>query len=139
MKVKDRKGKHSSRRASEVRTVVNFELTWHSSRVKQRVAELERSVEDLTKQLIASKLENDSLKAKNQLAPPGCVPQRMAPESIPIVPDESYPGVEVVIQRRNLQASQYVPSASQFSQSLVVQPPTGTGEQTPNSYSRTIC
>jgi hypothetical protein len=107
--------------------------------VKQTITELERRVEDLTGQLIAIKLENDSLKAENQLAPPGCIPQRMAPESIPIVPEENYPGVEAVMQRRNLQASQYAPNTSQFSQSLAVQPPIGTGEQTFNSYSRTIC
>jgi hypothetical protein len=33
--------------------------------VKQTIAELESRVEDLTKQLIATKLENGSLKAEN--------------------------------------------------------------------------
>jgi len=108
--------------------VEDFELTWHRLRVKHTIADLERRAEDLAKQLIALKLENDSLKAENQLAPIGCIPQQMPPDLIPIVPNESYPGVEAVIRRRNSQASQYVPNTSQFAQPLVVQPPMGTGE-----------
>jgi hypothetical protein len=93
--------------------------------VKQTIAELERRVEDLTKQLIAAKLENDSLKEENQLNPPGCIPQTIAPELVPISdPDAIYPGMEVVSQRRNHHMAPYLPvaSQSQFSQSLVPGP-----------------
>jgi hypothetical protein len=92
--------------------------------VKQTIAELERRVEDLTKQLIATKLENDSLKEENQLPFPGSIPQTMPPDMAPTI-DHSiiYPGAEVVAQRRNFPMVQYVPPASQFSQSLMVQGP----------------
>lgn len=107
----------------------DFELTRHRLRVKQTIAELERRVKDLTKQLVAAKLENDSLKAENQLAPPGSIPRQMALDLIPLDDaSENYPGLEVVLRRRNLQASQYMPTNSQFAQSSMVSMPMGTGE-----------
>jgi len=111
--------------------------------VKQTIAELERRVEDLTKQLIAVKLENDSLKEENQLNPPGCIPQTIAPELVPISdPDIIYPGMEVVSQRRNHMA-QYMPidsQLSQLSQSMIAAGPAapGPGKKTFDSYARTI-
>jgi len=111
-------------------------------RVKQTVAELERRVEDLTKQLIAAKLENDSLKAENQLNPPGCIPLTLAPELLPVDdPNIIYPGMEVVSRRKHLHMAQYMPNASQFSQSMMVQGPIGpigTGKKTFDSYARTM-
>lgn len=105
-----------------------FELTWHRLRVKQTIAQLESRVEDLTQQLIATKLENDSLKAENQLAPPGSIPQRMVPGSIPLDdPFENYPGLDAV-QQRNFHASPYMPTDSQFAQSSMMSIPIGTGE-----------
>jgi hypothetical protein len=90
----------------------------------------------LTKQLIAAKMENDSLKAENQLPFPGSIPQTMPPDIVPAV-DQSiiYPGIEIVAQRRNFPMAQYVPPASQFSQSLVVQGPAvpGLGNKTLDS------
>lgn len=117
----------------------DFVLTWYRLRVKQTIAELESRVEDLTKQLIATKLENDSLKAENQLAPPGSIPRQMVPGSIPLDdPLENYPGLDAVVQRRNLHASQYMPTGSQFAQSSMMSIPIGTGEWTFNSSSRSI-
>jgi len=88
--------------------------------VKQTIAELENRVEDLTTQLIATKLENDSLKAENQLAPPGSIPQQLVPGSIPLDdPFENYPGLDVV-QQRHLHASQYMPIDSQFAESSMM-------------------
>ncbi len=138
MRVKDRQGKHSSRCSSEAIAVEYFELTWHRLRVKHTIAGLERRVEGLTQQLIALKLEKDSLKAENQLASIGCIPQQMQPNSILMVPNEIYPGVEAVVQRRNLQASQYVPSTSQFAQPLVMHQAKGTGDQSFYLYSRSL-
>ena len=111
----------------------DFELTWHRLRVKQTIAELESRVEGLTTQLIATKLENDSLKAENQLAPPGSIPQQLVPGSIPLDdPFENYPGLDAV-QQRNLHASQYMPTDSQFAESSMMSIPIGTGEWTFNS------
>lgn len=97
-------------------------------RVKQTIAELERRVEDLTKQLIAAKLENDSLKEENQLPFPGSLPQTLPPDIVPAI-DHSivYPGTEVIAQRRNFSTVPYVPPASPFSQSLMVQGPAVPG------------
>jgi len=106
--------------------------------VKQTIAELQSRVDDLTKQLIATKLENDSLKAENQLAPPGSIPPQMEPGSIPLDdPLESYPGLDTV-QQGNLHASQYMPTDSQFAQSPMMPVPIGTGEWTFNSSSGSI-
>ncbi|KAH8750625.1 hypothetical protein F5882DRAFT_77230 [Hyaloscypha sp. PMI_1271] len=100
-------------------------------RVKQTIAELESRVEDLTTQLIATKLENDSLKAENQLAPPGSIPQQLVPGSIPLDdPFENYPGLDAV-QQRNLHASQYMPTDSQFAESSMMSIPIGTEHEAP--------
>jgi hypothetical protein len=109
--------------------------------VKQTIAELERRVEDLTKQLIAAKLENDSLKEENQLNPPGCIPQAVPPELVPIVDrDVIYPGMEVVAQRKNHHMAQYMPVDPQFSQAMVVAGPNipGPGKKTFDLYARTM-
>jgi hypothetical protein len=96
-------------------------------RVKQKIAELESRVEDLTKQLLAAKLENDSLKAENQLAPPGSIPRRLVPGSVPLDdPLENYPGLDAVVQQRNLRASQCMPTDSQFAQPSMMSIPIGT-------------
>jgi hypothetical protein len=106
--------------------------------VKQTIAELERRVEDLTKELIATKLENDSLKAENQLDPPGSIPQTLAPEMLPVNdPNIIYPGMEVVSQRRN-HLDQYMPTASQFSQSTIGPAAPGPSKKTFDSYARTL-
>ena len=53
----------------------------------------------------------------------------MAPDSIPLDdPSEIYPGLEVVRQRRNLHANQYMPTNPQFAQSLMVPMPIGIGK-----------
>ena len=104
--------------------------------MKQTIAELESRVDDLTKQLVAAKLENDSLKAENQLAPPGSIPPQMEPGSIPLDdPLESYPGLDTIVQQRN---HQYMPTDSQFAQSSMMPVPIGTGEWTFNSSSESI-
>ena len=127
MRVRDRQGKHSSRWI-EARAVGDSELTLHRLRVKHTITYFERRVKDLTAQLIAIKLENDSLKAANQLAPIGSIPQQMPPDAIPIVPDEYYPGVDAIIRKRNLQAGQYVFDTSQFAQPSAMHPPMPMGE-----------
>jgi hypothetical protein len=138
VKVKDKQGKHASRCSYEGGAVSDFELTCHRLRVKQTIAELESRVEDLTTQLIATKLENDSLKAENQLAPPGSIPQQLVPGSIPLDdPFENYPGLDAV-QQRHLHASQYMPIDSQFAESSMMSIPIGTGEWTLNSPSGSI-
>ncbi|KAE9366388.1 hypothetical protein N431DRAFT_446556 [Stipitochalara longipes BDJ] len=101
-------------------------LTWHRLRVKRTIAHLESRVENLTQQLIAAKLERDSLQASNQLTPIGAVPQVMPPDAIPIEPVEHYPGLDAVALRKALQASTYLPDASQFAQPLAVNPLTTT-------------
>jgi hypothetical protein len=108
--------------------------------VKQTIAELERRVEDLTKQLIAAKLENDSLKEANQLNPPGCIPQVVPPELVPTIdPDIIYPGMEVISQRKN-HIAQYMPIDSQFPQSMLVAGATapGPGKKTFDLHARTM-
>jgi hypothetical protein len=108
--------------------VEEFQLTFHRLRVKHTIADLESRVKEITQQLVAIKLENDSLKAANQLAPIGCIPQLMPPDAIPIVPDEHYPGLDAIARRRNLQASAYVSDTSQFAQPLAVNPLMTTGK-----------
>jgi hypothetical protein len=108
--------------------------------VKQTIAELERRVEDLTKQLIAAKLENDSLKEENQLNPPGCIPQAVPPEMVPTIdPNIIYPGMEVVSQRKN-HVAQCMPIGSQFPQSMIAAGATapGPGKKTFDLYARTM-
>jgi hypothetical protein len=51
---------------------------------------------------------------------------------------ESYPGLDTVVQQRNLHASQYMPTDSQFAQSSMMPVPIGTGEWTFNSSSGSI-
>jgi hypothetical protein len=108
--------------------VGDLELTVYRLRVKQTIADLERKVEELAKQLIAIKLENDSLKAANQLPPIGSIPEQMPPDAIPILPIEHYPGVDIIIQERNLRANQFVFDPSQFAQLPDVHPPMAMGE-----------
>jgi hypothetical protein len=63
----------------------------------------------------------------------------MEPGSIPLDdPLENYPGLDDVQQRRNLYASQYMPTDSQFAQSSMMSIPIGTGEWTFNSSSGSI-
>jgi hypothetical protein len=129
-RAQDRESQRQTRQAStlgDVHRVVGLlecKLILCRLRVKQTIAELERRVEDLTKQLIAAKLENDSLKTENQLNPPG--PQRLPP---PLAdPNAVYPGLEVVARRKSLQTSQYTANPLQSSMSFVVPGPISAGE-----------
>jgi hypothetical protein len=96
-------------------------------RVKHTIADLEGRVEELTQQLIAIKLENDSLKTSNQLTPIGAIPLVMPPDAIPIEPLEHYPGLDAVALQKVLQANAYGSDNSQFPQPLAANPLTTTG------------
>ena len=89
--------------------------------------QLEKRVEELTQKLIATKLENESLQAKNQLPPPGYIPETSSDP--PILPTEDFEGLGVVVRQRSLppSAGQYLPLNHQFAQSFVVQAPVSTG------------
>ncbi|KAN0099068.1 protein of unknown function (DUF3425) domain containing protein [Hyaloscypha variabilis] len=95
-------------------------------RVKHTIADLEGRVEELTQQLIAIKLENDSLKASNQLTPIGAIPLVMPPDAIPIEPFEHYPGLDAVALQKVLQANAYGSDNSQFPQPQAANPLTTT-------------
>jgi hypothetical protein len=51
----------------------------------------------------------------------------MPPDAIPIMPDEHYPGIDVIIRQRNLPADQYVFDTSQFAQPSVGHLPMAMG------------
>ena len=52
----------------------------------------------------------------------------MPVDAVPVVPDEHYPGVDAIIQQKNLRASQYTFDNSQFAQPSAVLVPTAMGE-----------
>ena len=98
--------------------------------MKRTIADLESKVENLTQELIALKLERDSLKASNQLTPIGAVPQAMPPDAIPIEPVEHYPGLDAIALQKGLnalQANTFLPDALQFAQPLPANALTATG------------
>lgn len=110
-------------------------LTWYRLRVKHTIADLESRVEELTQELIRIKLENDSLKASNQLTPIGSIPLVMPSDAMPIEPAEHYPGLDTIALRKILQASAYGSDASQFPQPLAANPLTTTGRSPFYSFS----
>lgn len=96
--------------------------------MKQTIAELEARVENLTQQLRATKLENDSLKSQNQLRPPGPTRAIMQEPDINLVPrDPSMSVMDVVVRDKCPPPAQFNNVNRQFSNSFVISSQISTG------------
>ncbi|PMD33123.1 hypothetical protein L207DRAFT_175622 [Hyaloscypha variabilis F] len=95
------------------------------ARVKQTIAELEKRVEILTQELQLTRLENASLQQRNQLAPPGTIPQLAPPGPVP--GPEDFPAgtaaIMDVVVRNDQQPQHCMGMGAQFSDSMVVADP----------------
>jgi hypothetical protein len=98
-------------------------LTRCRERTKQTIAQLQKRVEELTRELHATKLQNASLEPKNQLYPPGTI--RMTADPMPM---PSEPVMDIIMREKVLPPRQFGPMRQQFTEGFFLDSPISTGK-----------